>query len=80
MFWLWRPYNLAELVLLISVGLLANISQLFLFQCYKLAPVGQIGPVNYIAIILPVFWAIGFGKKLPDTLSLVALDLFWWQF
>lgn len=71
MFWLWRPYTLAELGLLISVGLLANISQLFLSNAYKLAPAGQIGPVNYIAIIFAGIWGYWFWQELPDTLSLV---------
>ena len=62
MFWHWRPYTLTELGYLIAAGLLANTSQLFLSNAYKLAPAGQIGPVNYIAIFFAGLW--GFIVKL----------------
>lgn len=75
MFWLWRPYSLRELSLLIAAGLLANISQLFLSNAYKLAPAGQIGPVNYIAIIFAGIWGYLFWQELPDGLSLVGFSL-----
>ncbi|WP_122899938.1 DMT family transporter [Acinetobacter sp. B51(2017)] len=75
MFWLWRPYSLRELSLLMAAGLLANISQLFLSNAYKLAPAGQIGPVNYIAIIFAGIWGYLFWRELPDGLSLVGFSL-----
>lgn len=75
MFWVWRPYTLLELSLLIGVGLLANISQLFLSNAYKLAPAGQIGPVNYIAIIFAGIWGYCFWQEVPDALSLVGFTL-----
>lgn len=75
MFWLWRPYSLRELSLLIAAGLLANISQLFLSNAYKLAPAGQIGPVNYIVIIFAGIWGYLFWQELPDGLSLVGFSL-----
>jgi drug/metabolite transporter (DMT)-like permease len=75
MFWLWRPYSFKELSLLITAGLLANISQLFLSHAYKLAPAGQIGPVNYIAIIFAGIWGYIFWQELPDNLSLVGFTL-----
>ena len=71
MFWLWRPYTLKELSLLIAAGLLANISQLFLSNAYKLAPAGQIGPVNYIAIIFAGIWGYVFWQEIPDSLSIL---------
>jgi drug/metabolite transporter (DMT)-like permease len=75
MFWLWRPYSLKELTLLITAGLLANISQLFLSNAYKLAPAGQIGPVNYVAIIFAGVWGYLFWQELPDALSLIGFSL-----
>lgn len=75
MFWLWRPYTGLELSLLITAGLLANISQLFLSHAYKLAPAGQIGPVNYIAIIFAGIWGYVFWQELPDGLSLIGFSL-----
>ncbi|MPW45917.1 DMT family transporter [Acinetobacter guerrae] len=71
MFWMWRSYTFKELGLLISAGLLANISQLFMSNAYKLAPAGQIGPVNYIAIVFAGIWGYLFWRELPDTYSLI---------
>lgn len=71
MFWLWRPYTFKELGLFIAAGLLANISQLFLSNAYKLAPAGQIGPVNYIAIIFAGIWGYIFWQEIPDSLSIL---------
>ncbi len=71
MFWLWRPYTLQELAFLISAGLLANISQIFMSNAYKLAPAGQIGPVNYVAIIFAGIWGFLLWHETPDAYSLV---------
>ncbi|MCO8041493.1 DMT family transporter [Acinetobacter bohemicus] len=75
MFWLWRPYSLTELGYLIAAGLLANISQLFMSTAYKLAPAGQIGPVNYIAIVFAGLWGYVFWHEVPDFSSLLGLSL-----
>ena len=75
MFWHWRPYTLTELGYLIAAGLLANTSQLFLSNAYKLAPAGQIGPVNYIAIFFAGLWGYLFWEEIPDLYSLLGLGL-----
>lgn len=71
MFWLWRPYTLKELAFLIGAGLLANISQIVMSNAYKLAPAGQIGPVNYVAIIFAGIWGYLMWQEVPDLYSLV---------
>jgi len=75
MFLHWRPYTLTELGYLIAAGLLANTSQLFLSNAYKLAPAGQIGPVNYIAIFFAGLWGFIFWQEVPDLYSLLGLGL-----
>ncbi|WP_284880284.1 DMT family transporter [Acinetobacter variabilis] len=75
MFWHWRPYTLTEFGYLIAAGLLANTSQLFLSNAYKLAPAGQIGPVNYIAIFFAGLWGFLFWQEVPDLYSLLGLGL-----
>lgn len=75
MFWHWRPYTLTELGYLIAAGLLANTSQLFLSNAYKLAPAGQIGPVNYIAIFFAGLRGFLFWEEIPDLYSLLGLGL-----
>ncbi|OTG72983.1 EamA family transporter [Acinetobacter sp. ANC 4218] len=75
MFWLWRSYTWTELGFLIGAGLLANISQIFMSNAYKLAPAGQIGPVNYIAIIFAGIWGFIFLRETPDHYSLIGFGL-----
>lgn len=75
MFWHWRPYHLTELAYLIAAGVLANISQILMSNAYKLAPAGQIGPVNYVAIIFAGIWGYIFWKEIPDIMSLLGLAL-----
>jgi drug/metabolite transporter (DMT)-like permease len=75
MFWSWRPYSLYELSLLIAVGLLANISQIFLSNAYRLAPAGQIGPVNYVAILFAGIWGYLFWQETPDLYSMIGFGL-----
>ena len=74
MFWLWRPYTLQEWVLLISAGVLANVSQLFLSHAYKLAPAAQIGPINYVAIIFAGIWGYVFWTEIPDLFSIIGFS------
>jgi drug/metabolite transporter (DMT)-like permease len=75
MFWLWRPYSWTELGFLIGAGLLANTSQIFMSNAYKLASAGQIGPVNYIAIIFAGIWGFIFWQEAPDHYSLMGFGL-----
>ncbi len=71
MFWHWRIYTWHELGLLIAAGILANVSQMFMSYAYKLAPAGQIGPVNYIAIIFAGIWGFLFWGELPDAFAMI---------
>lgn len=71
MFWVWRPYHLQELLFLIGAGVLANVSQIFMSHAYRLAPAGQIAPVNYIAIIFAGLWGFLLWNEVPDLYSLI---------
>ena len=71
MFWMIRPYTFKELSLLVCAGILANVSQMFMSYAYKLAPAGQIGPVNYIAIIFAGTWGFFLWGEVPDHYSLI---------
>lgn len=73
MYWHWRVFTLKELALLITAGLLANISQLFMSYAYSLAPAGQIGPMNYIAIIFAGIWGFIFWHEIPDMYSVIGI-------
>ena len=73
MFWHWRVFTWYELALLVTAGLLANISQLFMSYAYSLAPAGQIGPMNYIAIIFAGIWGFIFWHEIPDMFSVIGI-------
>lgn len=75
MFWHWRIFTLKELALLITTGLLANISQLFMSYAYSLAPAGQIGPMNYIAIVFAGIWGFIFWHEIPDMFSILGISI-----
>ncbi len=75
MYWHWRVFTVKELALLITAGLLANISQLFMSYAYSLAPAGQIGPMNYIAIIFAGIWGFVFWHEIPDLYSILGISI-----
>ena len=73
MFWHWRVFTWHELALLVAAGLLANFSQILMSYAYSLAPAGQIGPMNYIAIIFAGIWGFIFWHEIPDIWSVVGI-------
>ncbi|WEI19769.1 DMT family transporter [Acinetobacter proteolyticus] len=75
MFWVWRPYHLQELLFLIGAGVLANVSQIFMSNAYRLAPAGQIAPVNYIAIIFAGLWGFLLWNEVPDLYSVIGFGI-----
>ena len=44
-------------------------------HAYRLAPAGQIGPVNYVAIIFAGLWGYLFWRETPDFYSLIGFAL-----
>jgi drug/metabolite transporter (DMT)-like permease len=70
MFWMWRTYHVKELFL-IGAGILANVSQIFMSHAYRLAPAGQIAPVNYMAIIFAGVWGFLLWDEVPDLYSVI---------
>lgn len=75
MFWVWRPYQLQELFFLIGAGILANVSQIFMSHAYRLAPAGQIAPVNYVAIIFAGLWGFLLWNEVPDLYSVIGFGI-----
>ncbi|USA46974.1 DMT family transporter [Acinetobacter sp. C26M] len=75
MFWVWRPYHLQELLFLIGAGVLANVSQIFMSHAYRLAPAGQIAPVNYVAIIFAGIWGFLLWNEVPDLYSVIGFGI-----
>ena len=74
MFWVWRTYHVKELLFLIGAGILANVSQIFMSHAYRLAPAGQIAPVNYMAIIFAGVWGFLLWNEVPDVYSMIGFS------
>lgn len=75
MFWHWRVFTSTELFYLCGAGILATASQLCMSHAYKLAPAGQIGPANYLAIIFAGMWAAMLWQEYPDGWNLIGFSL-----
>ena len=73
--WAWQPLGIAELKLLLFIGLLATASQIIMSKAYGLAPPGLIGPVAYLAIVFAgvIAW-LRWGET-PDLTSLIGAAL-----
>lgn len=71
MFWSWRPFSWIEFGFMAAAGLLASVSQVLMSYAYKLAPAGQIGPVNYSAIVFAGILGYLFWAEIPDQYSLI---------
>ncbi|WP_374296486.1 DMT family transporter [Acinetobacter sp.] len=75
MFWHWRAFDIMEMIYLVGAGVLATTSQLCMSHAYKLAPAGQIGPANYLAIIFAGIWAAILWQEYPDMFNLIGFSL-----
>jgi drug/metabolite transporter (DMT)-like permease len=73
--WAWQPLGIAELELLLFIGLLATASQIIMSKAYGLAPPGLIGPFAYLAIVFAgvIAW-LRWGET-PDLTSLIGATL-----
>ena len=71
MLWSWRSFTWLEFGFMAAAGLLASVSQVLMSYAYKLAPAGQIGPVNYSAIVFAGILGYLFWAEIPDLYSLI---------
>lgn len=73
--WAWQPLSNHELGMLISIGLLATVSQIVMSKAYSLAPPGIIGPFAYLAIVFAGIIAWLRWGETPDLASLIGAGL-----
>lgn len=63
----WVTPSLVDLVLLIGIGLVGGVAQIFMTEAFRQAPTAVIAPFDYTAMV----WAIGFGflvfGSIPST-------------
>ena len=73
--WAWQPLTWAQLGMLISIGLVATVSQLIMSKAYSLAPPGKIGPLSYLAIVFSGIFAWFLWAEVPDIFSFLGAGL-----
>lgn len=75
--WLTHGINvqLRELLLLVSAGTLATLSQIAMSQAYSYAPAGKIGPANYLAIFFAGIWGAILWQEYPDSFSIIGMAI-----
>jgi len=68
--WVWKNPTPGLWGLLIMIGVLATVAQLFLTKAFSYAPAGQIGPFIYASVVFAGVLDWGLWGKLPDKFSI----------
>jgi drug/metabolite transporter (DMT)-like permease len=63
----WSPFNLAELLALLLLGIVACIAHLLITRSLKLAPASVLAPLQYTLLLWAVILGWVFFGDLPDT-------------
>ncbi|MGI9400684.1 MAG: DMT family transporter [Rhizobiaceae bacterium] len=71
----WVIPTLRETVLLVSVGLLGGLGQIFLTTSYRHAPTSVIAPFEYCSILLAVIAGYVFFDEIPTVPTLAGVSL-----
>jgi drug/metabolite transporter (DMT)-like permease len=71
----WRTPGLSVWVVLVGIGALATIAQLFMTHAFSLAPAAQVGPFIYAAVPFSAALDLIVWQRMPDALSMVGAAL-----
>lgn len=71
----WRSIDSHELLLLISIGIVASMYQIALTQALKDAPARIIAPLYYLAIPFSLLFQWFYWHLLPDTWSIIGISI-----
>ncbi len=75
LFWLWRTPDLADLALMLGIGLVSGLGQFLLLEGFRYAPASALAPVEYTGLV----WAGVYGYAIwadvpgPGTFAGAAL-------
>src|SRR5262249_49854443 len=67
----WRAPGLADLALLVGIGLLGGTAQLVVTQALRIAPAAAIAPFDYTALVFSIGFGYAFWGEVPDWLLLL---------
>lgn len=60
-----------EWLMLLGIGILTQIAQIFLTRGLHKEPAGRATAVSYLQIVFAALWGLAFFKEVPDVLSIV---------
>lgn len=81
----WEPPSGTDLVMLLCVGALGSLAQLFLTTAFVHAEASALAPLSYASLIFSAFWGIVIFDHYPDApvyagaLVIVAAGLYVWH-
>ncbi|MDR1391176.1 MAG: DMT family transporter [Holosporales bacterium] len=66
----WTTPNLSELVLILLLGVGANLIQFFIFLAYKATTASNVNPVRYVELPFAILFGFIFFGQVPETTAL----------
>jgi len=67
----WTTPNLRELVLILFLGIGANLIQLFIFLAYRATTASNISPVRYTELPFAILFGFVFFNQIPTSMTLL---------
>ena len=71
----WTTPNLRELVLILFLGIGANLIQLFIFLAYRATTASNISPVRYTELPFAILFGFVFFNQIPTSMTLLGAFL-----
>ncbi|MEC7763584.1 MAG: DMT family transporter [Pseudomonadota bacterium] len=81
----WTTPGPREIVLMVAIGALGALGQLFLIQAVRFAEASAIAPFSYIGLLIAAFWGAVIFQEIPDLATwiggaiIVASGLYIWH-
>ena len=71
----WIMPNLKDLILLMLIGILGGVANLWLSQSYKFSEVSLVTPLKYLALVFGIFFGYFIWKEVPSVKTLIGAFL-----
>ncbi|MDC1289253.1 DMT family transporter [Amylibacter sp.] len=71
--WVWP--NHFDLIVMACIGVASAIGGYTISQAYRLSEAALIAPIEYVALILAVFWGIAIFNEWPDSIAWTGIAL-----
>ncbi len=71
----WVPPTATDLWLLLGIGVLTQLAQLYMTKSYQLSEINTVAPLKYIGVIFALTWDVLFFQYTPTLQMLVGIAL-----